>query len=238
MSGFTQEQLEAMQAPLSLSNVASRKQSGRSLDYIEGWFAEAEANRIFGYDGWDSETVYERCVAERERKLGSSGDPGWGVSYIAKVRVTVRAGSVTVVREGVGSGHGIDRDLGLAHESAIKEAATDAEKRALKTFGNPFGLALYDKSRANVVNDEAPPPSKSAYQAKKEGLGPRANELIHALRDLETHSDVGLWVKDHAEEIKGFPDNWRAQIREEVEEQRRRISEKEMDDGFRGAVGS
>lgn len=26
-------------------------------------------------------------------------------------------------------------------------------KRALMTFGNPFGLALYDKSRANVTDE-------------------------------------------------------------------------------------
>jgi hypothetical protein len=41
-------------------------------------------------------------------------------------------------------------DLGLAHESAIKEAETDAMKRALVTFGNAFGLALYDKSQRQV----------------------------------------------------------------------------------------
>ncbi|MCR9130756.1 MAG: RAD52 family DNA repair protein [Alphaproteobacteria bacterium] len=73
-------------------------------------------------------------------------------SSIARVRVTAHS----VVREGCGSGHGIGVDLGEAHESAIKEAETDAMKRALMTFGNPFGLALYDKSRANVGADGAP----------------------------------------------------------------------------------
>ena len=34
----------------------------------------------------------------------------------------------------------------------IKEAETDAEKRALKTFGNQFGQALYDKTQSNVVD--------------------------------------------------------------------------------------
>ena len=53
-------------------------------------------------------------------------------------------------REGCGAGHGILKDLGEAHESALKEAETDAMKRALMTFGNPFGLALYDKARENV----------------------------------------------------------------------------------------
>ena len=55
-----------------------------------------------------------------------------------------------MIREGSGAGHGIDADLGQAHESAIKEAETDAMKRALMTFGNPFGLALYDKQQREV----------------------------------------------------------------------------------------
>ncbi|MFI0403772.1 MAG: Rad52/Rad22 family DNA repair protein [Cyanobium sp.] len=77
--------------------------------------------------------------------------PGWGVTYTARVRVTVTAGGlVPLVREGSGAGHGIDVDLGKAHESALKEAETDAMKRALMTFGNPFGLALYDKAQRQV----------------------------------------------------------------------------------------
>ena len=68
--------------------------------------------------------------------------------YTARVRITVG----DVIREDFGAGHGYDRDLGLAHESAIKEAISDAMKRALKSFGYPFGLALYDKEQANVVD--------------------------------------------------------------------------------------
>ena len=55
-----------------------------------------------------------------------------------------------IVREGCGSGHGLGLSLGEAHESAIKEAETDAMKRALMTFGNPFGLALYDREKRGV----------------------------------------------------------------------------------------
>src|SRR5205085_5080981 len=79
-----------------------------------------------------------------------------------------RVMAVGVIREGIGAGHGIDVDLGLAHESAIKEAETDAMKRALMTFGNPFGLALYDKSQANVVaEDQGPPMSERLMDAEK-----------------------------------------------------------------------
>ena len=83
---------------------------------------------------------------------GPSDRPGRlaGVSYLARVRVVVFAVDSLVTREGVGVGHGIDVDLGLAHESAAKEAETDAMKRALMTFGNQFGLALYDKTQEGV----------------------------------------------------------------------------------------
>lgn len=140
-----------LSAPLSKSHVKEREQANRKLSYIEGWHAIAEANRIFGYEGWTRETTEIKLVAEKERMIGKPewNKKGWGVTYTAKVRVTVDG----VVREGIGAGHGIDVDLGLAHESAIKEAETDAMKRALMTFGNPFGLALYDKTQANVTDE-------------------------------------------------------------------------------------
>jgi hypothetical protein len=72
------------------------------------------------------------------------------------VRITVGEGTgAQLIREGCGAGHGIDTDLGQAHESALKEAETDAMKRALMTFGNPFGLALYDKQQREVTRPEA-----------------------------------------------------------------------------------
>lgn len=152
---MTPETIKELKKPLDPKNVAKRTQSGRQLDYVEGWFAIAEANRIFGHDAWTSETVDIKCVAEKPRKIGRDGKDGWGVSYVARVRITADG----VVREGVGAGHGIDADLGLAHESAIKEAETDARKRGLMTFGWPFGLALYDKSRENVASEPAGNPA-------------------------------------------------------------------------------
>src|SRR5262249_17394598 len=71
-------------------------------------------------------------------------------AYTAKVRVSVRAGDITIVREGSGSSEAKAPTAGQAHELALKGAETDATKRALATFGNPFGLALYDRDRAGV----------------------------------------------------------------------------------------
>ena len=149
--GFSPEQLAALSAPLDRANVRQREQGRSRVSYLEGWQVIAEANRIFGFDGWQRQTIAVRCVAQAERLIGRDQKPGWGVTYTARVRVTVTAGGLTpLVREGSGAGHGIDVDLGQAHESALKEAETDAMKRALMTFGNPFGLALYDKAQRQV----------------------------------------------------------------------------------------
>ena len=150
-AGFSPEQLAALSAPLDRANVRQREQGRGKVAYVEGWFAVAEANRIFGFDGWQRQTIAVRCVAQAERPIGRDQKPGWGVTYTARVRVTVTAGGLPpLIREGSGAGHGIDVDLGQAHESALKEAETDAMKRALMTFGNPFGLALYDKAQRQV----------------------------------------------------------------------------------------
>ena len=155
--GFSPEQLAALAAPLDRAKVRQREQGRSRVSYLEGWQVIAEANRIFGFDGWQRQTIAVRCVAQAERTIGRDQKPGWGVTYPARVRITVTAGGHTPqVREGTGAGHGIDADLGQAHESAIKEAETDAMKRALMTFGNPFGLALYDKQQRQVTSSASP----------------------------------------------------------------------------------
>ena len=121
----------------------------------------SEANRIFGYGCWDQELRDVKLVSERERKIGQGRKDGWGVSYVATVRITASG----TFRDGVGAGHGIDVDLGLAHESAIKEAATDAMKRAFMTFGNQFGLSLYDKEQRNV--EDRPLSSEQVSESEK-----------------------------------------------------------------------
>ena len=149
---------------LDPAHIKPAKQFGPKGDYVEGWFAMAEANRIFGFDGWSYSIMECKPVSELPRAIGRDKKDGFGVSYVATVRVMVDG----VTREDVGAGHGYDVDLGLAHESAIKEAVTDALKRGLRSFGNPFGLALYDKSREHVgVN----PPDDSVISSAVAQIG-------------------------------------------------------------------
>ena len=145
---FSDDQVAALAAPLDASHVKTHKGNGYS--YLTGWHVINEANRIFGFDGWHRETTQVQCVVDCPRTIGKDSKPGWGVTYLARVRITVIADGETIIRDGTGAGNGIDVDRGIAHESAIKEAETDAMKRALITFGNAFGLALYDKEQRQV----------------------------------------------------------------------------------------
>lgn len=144
---FTDNQIADLKAPLDRAAVATRQQAGQTLSYVTAWHVIAEANRIFGFDGWTRETVDLRQLGEPR-----TVDNKVRVGYSARVRVTVYAGDRVVTREGCGFGQGIDKDQDQAHESALKEAESDAMKRALMTFGNAFGLALYDKQQANVAD--------------------------------------------------------------------------------------
>ena len=137
-------QVRQLRAKLDAKHVRTRKANGADLHYVEGWHVIAEANRIFGYDAWDRRTLSNYCVWS-----GASG-ACHAAAYTAKVRVSVRAGDITIVREGSGTGEGKAPTPGQAHELALKGAETDATKRALATFGNPFGLALYDREQAGV----------------------------------------------------------------------------------------
>ncbi len=157
MMGFSKNQSKALNGKLSASHVRTRIKNGTTLSYVEGWHVIFEANRIFGFDGWDRETVDSRCIWKGNR----SGRPA--CSYMARVRIQVRAGDHLVVREGTGAGHCEANNIGEAHENALKEAETDATKRALSTFGNSFGLALYDKEKRYVRKM----PKKRAASIKK-----------------------------------------------------------------------
>lgn len=141
---FTSTQARHLKAKLDARYVKTRNMDGSSLHYIEGWHAIAEANRIFGFDAWDRKTLDARCVW-----TGTSAQD-YLAAYTAKVRIRVRAGDTTIVREGSGTGEGTAPTPGRAHDLALKSAETDATKRALATFGNVFGLALYDREQTGV----------------------------------------------------------------------------------------
>lgn len=142
--GFSRTQIKALVAPLKASAVKVRYEDNIRLAYLEGWYVIKEANRVFGFDGWDRRTVTLEQVQVLRR------DPLWHATYQAKVQVIVRSHGGEILREGIGVGHGHHTDQPKARDMGLKAAETDATKRAFSTFGNRFGLALYDPDLAEV----------------------------------------------------------------------------------------
>lgn len=170
MSRFTEQQTQQMQAKLDRAHVHQRTQAGRSFSYIEGYQAINEANRIFGFGEWSSEVLGVTCVVSTNKGApnykGNNDRQGYLIAYTAHVKVTVHfEGLAEQTHTDYGYGEGIDyNNVGQAHESAIKEAVTDALKRALRHWGNPFGLALYDKEQRDV---EAAAPQQTQRPAAR-----------------------------------------------------------------------
>ena len=103
------------------------------------------------------------------------------------------------MREGSGTGEGKAPTPGQAHDLALKGAETDATKRALATFGNPFGLALYDRDQLGVRKargEKASPPigpwvlrsasgaDEASFDTPSEFAGALRNSMTEA-RDIE-----------------------------------------------------
>ena len=194
MMALTDTQVRQLRAKLDGKHVKTRTTNGTDLHYVEGWHVIAEANRIFGYDAWDRRTLASHCVWS-----GASG-AYYGAAYTAKVRVSVRAGDITIVREGSGTGEGKAPTPGHAHELALKGAETDATKRALATFGNPFGLALYDREQLGVrkLKDQKSSPPIGPWILRsetgvEEASFNKPSEFAGALREAMTKArDIEL----------------------------------------------
>jgi DNA recombination protein Rad52 len=164
--GFSAKQVKALRRKLDQRYVRTREANGRELAYIEGWYAISEANRIFGFDGWSRETIESRCVLARENR------GAFLAVYTARVRISVQADGSTIVREGHGSGEGRGASPGEVHDTALKAAETDATKRALATFGKPFGLALYGSGKFPSIQHATPIPSKQAEPVQRFAFHP------------------------------------------------------------------
>lgn len=203
---LTPEQIKALNAPLDPANVKKPSGSfGPKGDYIEGWHAINELNRVFGFDGWSYEIALTRDAVEKGKD--SKGNEQWQAAYTCICTLTAAG----VTRQDVGFGSGFAKGIGDAIEGATKEAATDALKRCARTFGNIFGLALYDKSRANVHAPEQELPTGPINDATRDWLANKIDarqipvgEVCQAFSvtslkaiTYEQLEDVKTWLRDH-----------------------------------------
>ncbi|OMP83254.1 DNA repair and recombination protein mus-11 [Diplodia seriata] len=151
VSAWTAQEIATLQSRLDKQLgpefISSRKgPNGRTLYYLPAEKAINLANEVFGFSGWSS-SIRDTTIDFVDQSQ-STGKVSLGLSVI--IRVTLKDGTY---HEDIGYGH-IENCTGkaAAFEKAKKEAATDALKRALRTFGNVLGNCLYDKNYESKIS--------------------------------------------------------------------------------------
>ena len=96
---FADTQIRKLRSKLKPAHIKTREADGNTLHYVEGWHVVAEANRIFGFDGWDRESVTSTCVWTKQTGLR------FAAAYVTRVRITVRAGRNALCARAAGQGN-------------------------------------------------------------------------------------------------------------------------------------
>lgn len=135
---FNPEQEAMLKAPLDASLIKQRPGGGgRMLMYISGDTAIDAANRIFGYGRWGYK------ILSRSHEVITDEKKGHIEFYTADIELMVDGACYPFPGDGIGI---VNAPYTVEmHEKARKEATTDALKRALRHYGDQFGLSLYDK---------------------------------------------------------------------------------------------
>lgn len=199
MTGFEPAQTRKLKAKLKPQHIRSRQVGAITLNYIEGWHAIAEANRIFGFDGWDRETVESKCVWSRQNRAQ------FAAAYVTRIRIVVNAAGRKIVREGLGAGEATALTAGQAHEMAAKAAETDATKRALMTFGNAFGLSLYGGDSGGGVRNS----SEKGLPAKPSRVTSQSSTPVGTQKQQKTYGPSRDATSPKADAAATDPPEWR-----------------------------
>ena len=147
----------------------------------------------------------------------------------------MHANGSTTIREGHGTGEGRGTSPGEVYDIALKAAETEATKRALATFGKPFGLALYgtgkiassaktlgheprpvDPGRQHSFarDDTTPIPRPSRYYGRRQD--PVSRDLTSRGRIQGNPPEPRLQLSDDASIVPPSPDLFPGQIDKSV----------------------
>lgn len=203
---FTQQQLNALMAPLNGNRVSSRSQGGRSLSYLEAWDVKAALIRVFGFANWSADVVESKVLRmekdvpaftgsgqSKVRKQDADGKPdfNWSVTAMATLRLTIHMTGATYTETAIASQTG--PDVGEVSDFAMKTAESDALKRCAINLGTQFGLGLYNNGGlGDVVRVLLDPTQKDILAGPTEA--PKGTDPIQTLienagaRVIETDS--------------------------------------------------
>ena len=147
----------------------------------------------------------------------------------------MHANGSTTIREGHGTGEGRGTSPGEVYDIALKAAETEATKRALATFGKPFGLALYGTGKISssaktlgheprpvdpgrqhsfARDDTTPIPRTSRYYGRRQD--PVARDLTSQGRIQGNPPETRLQLSDDASIVPPSPDLFPGRIDKSV----------------------
>lgn len=139
----------------------NRVQHLRGQSHVEAWDVRRHLIRVFGFEGFTTETLSLDLVHERGEQRRRKGRDGreqdytaWTVVYRAQVRLTIRDtdGRTITYFEDAAAGDSVNQpSIGDAHDMAMKTALSQALKRCAVNLGDQFGLSLYNDGSTDMV---------------------------------------------------------------------------------------
>jgi hypothetical protein len=190
---LTEQQYRVLLAPINRARVGTKQ--GQS--HLEAWDVRRYLTKIFGFGGWNVQTLsttklYEKITAPGEGKVTrwiqgnkqkvANEDFMFTVVYEAQVRLTIYNpdGTVGAFYEDAATGDGANMPTyQQAADFAIKTALSQALKRCAVNLGDQFGLSLYNKGSVNAqVELTLRPPTW-------EGLPPANDEIVRKATENE-----------------------------------------------------
>lgn len=198
---FNDKQNQVLAYELDSSRIKSRQKGNITLSYLEGFDIIETANKIFGYGNWDySITKLEQVSQELNQNQNHV------ICYKAVVKIVVHdmQHAKFVSREDVGFGTGIAKTLADAHENGAKESVTDSLKRCFKSFGNQYGLSLYDKSRQHTKQQQPQQIQQGHHQqaAQSQPQAPvQNNQGSYSPQEYASLFNLGLQILEQGNDI-------------------------------------
>lgn len=204
---FTQQQLQALMAPLNANRVSARTQSGRSLSYLEAWDVKAALIRVFGFANFSADVVDSKVIRmerdapaftgsgdSKRRKMDADGNPdfNWSVTAMVTLRLRIHMTDATYTETAIASQTG--PDVGEVADFAVKTAESDALKRCAINLGTQFGLGLYNNGGlGDVVRVLLDPRQREILEGKvEEKEGDKTNPEADPVKLLQ--DEVGAEV--------------------------------------------
>lgn len=149
---LTDAQIAALLAPLDPARV--RQLQG--MNHLEAWDDRRWLLRVFGWGGFDIETlecalVSERSVWDDKNALRGRHSVVYRVQARLIIKDSVGWGEICHFDDGATGESQNQPSLGDAHDMALKTALSQALKRCCVNLGDQFGLSLYNGGRTMAV---------------------------------------------------------------------------------------